>query len=99
MLRRLLVEGQYPNAWTTLGLPGEPYISATDLDAALGGVTRQYLQYALAPPAEQVGLLTVSALREGDVKSQLHGDQGHSAGLGDRASKSSTPIASEPRSS
>lgn len=65
LLRRLLVEGQYPKSWTALGLPDEPYVSAADLDAALGNVNRDYLQYAIAPAADEVGLLMEAALREG----------------------------------
>jgi hypothetical protein len=71
MLRRLLVEGQYPAAWTALGLPGEPYVSALDLDAALGTVSREYLQYALAPVAEEVGFRMAELLSQvGQVQVQ-----------------------------
>jgi hypothetical protein len=69
ILRRLLVEGQYPRVWMDLGLPDEPYVSAPDFDAALGNVSREYLQYALAPVAPEVGVLMASALPSGfDVK-------------------------------
>ena len=54
MLRRLLVQGQYGRAWRTLGLPGEPYISAPSFDAMLGEADRRFIQSAFAPPGQTV---------------------------------------------
>lgn len=54
VLRRLLVDGQYGRAWRNLGLPGEPYVTATDLDAMLGTLDRSIIQLAFAPPGSTV---------------------------------------------
>jgi hypothetical protein len=58
-IRRLLVYGDYEKAWRTVGLPGQPSITATDLDAMLGSVDRSVVELAFAPPAPTVaGLMT-----------------------------------------
>jgi hypothetical protein len=54
LLRSLLVDGQYARAWHAIGLPGEPYISASDLGAALGRIERTLIQIAFAPASETV---------------------------------------------
>src|SRR5438067_2103921 len=54
MLRRLLADGQYTRAWRSLGLPGQPYVSAPDLDEMLGTIDRLLIQIAFAPPSQTV---------------------------------------------
>jgi len=49
ILRRLLVDDQYGDAWRDLALPGQPFISAPELSAMLGQTNRDYIQYATAP--------------------------------------------------
>jgi hypothetical protein len=44
LLRSLLIDGQYVRAWRAIGLPGEPYISATDLAAAVGKMDRTLIR-------------------------------------------------------
>jgi hypothetical protein len=55
VLRRLLVEGAYGRAWRSVGLQGEPYVSATDLDAMLGALDRSIIHTAFAPPGSRWG--------------------------------------------
>jgi hypothetical protein len=55
VLRRLLVEGAYGRAWRSVGLQGEPSVSATDLDAMLGALDRSIIHTAFAPPGLTVG--------------------------------------------
>jgi hypothetical protein len=55
ILRKLLVNGHYGRAWRSVGLPGEPWITATDLDAMLGTLDRSLIQLAFAPPGPTVG--------------------------------------------
>jgi hypothetical protein len=49
LVRRLLADKHYARAWRSLSLPGEPYITATDLEALLGDVDRSLIQLAFAP--------------------------------------------------
>jgi hypothetical protein len=49
LVRRLLADKHYARAWRSLSLPGEPYITATDLEALLGNVDRSIVQLAFAP--------------------------------------------------
>jgi hypothetical protein len=54
ILRRLLVEGQYQRAWRSVGLDGQPYVSAPGLDEMVGSVDRSFVQFAFAPVSETV---------------------------------------------
>lgn len=55
ILRRLLVEGDYARAWRDLQLPGEPYLAGPpDLEAALAGITLDYVLGAMAPLSRRV---------------------------------------------
>ena len=88
VLRRLLVDGQYGRAWRSLGLPGEPYVTATDLDAALGTIDRRLIGLACAPPGWTVSRIMVAGgqmqlavgnLEKGSVVGLM---PGYDAGLG-----------------
>jgi hypothetical protein len=61
-LRMLLVDGTYARAWRDVGLPGDPYISASDFNSALGKIDRKYLQLATSPPGAGVGQAIGAAL-------------------------------------
>lgn len=54
LLRSLLIDGQYARAWRAIGLPSEPYISATNLYAAVGHIDRTLIQMVFAPASERV---------------------------------------------
>lgn len=54
LLRSLLIEGQYVRAWRAIGLPDEPYISATDLVAAVGQIDQSLIQMVFAPASERI---------------------------------------------
>jgi hypothetical protein len=48
-LRRLLVDGAYPNAWRRVGLPREPMVIASDLKSLMGTVELSRIGLAIAP--------------------------------------------------
>ncbi len=50
ILRRLMVEGDYPRSWRALGLDGEPTVTAIDLRPLLRSITIQsdWIHYAYA---------------------------------------------------
>jgi hypothetical protein len=55
ILRRLLHELMFLNAWSLAKLPDEPRFSAVDLDSALNSVDRKYIHYAYAGGATTEG--------------------------------------------
>jgi hypothetical protein len=69
LLRRLLVEDQWGQAWRSLGLPREPYVSASSLDRSLHETTRGFIQFACAPPATAIAARV--AAESGDVKVEV----------------------------
>jgi hypothetical protein len=54
VLRRLLLEQEYGRAWRLIGLPKQPMVRATSLEAFLGDVNRTYVSYAFAPLAQRI---------------------------------------------
>jgi hypothetical protein len=71
ILRRLLIEYQWGQAWRSLGLPREPYVSASSLDRALHETTRDYIQFASAPPATEIAAAMTAAPGEVQIKLQV----------------------------
>lgn len=88
VIRRLLVDGLYGRAWRKLGLPGEPWVTATSLDAMLGAVDRSLIVVACAPPGSTVsrvmrgGTMHIRANREIPEGSTIVVVPGGEAGLG-----------------
>lgn len=55
ILRRLLADGMYQNAWKLAGFDAEPRIRAIDLEAVVEKVDRRYIHYAYAGGANTEG--------------------------------------------
>lgn len=55
ILRRLLAEGMYQNAWKLAALDGEPKIKAIDLEGVVAEIERRYIHYAYAGGADTEG--------------------------------------------
>jgi hypothetical protein len=66
-LRLLLHQNEYGKGWSALGLPRQPYISATSLDALLGTIDRRLVKLAFAP----AGYAVSAALSIGRTKIRM----------------------------
>jgi hypothetical protein len=78
ILRRLLVDDQYGLAWRDLDLPDQPFISAPGLDAMLGQINRECIQFATAPTSFTVAN---SLLQGGQIKMGVLADTPAGAAL------------------